>query len=81
MQPIWKINFIDGDMLVVGNNSIGENRAWVTSAVITGLYIGGDDCCEGGSKEGKERGKKFLANPEVDAVAQGESFRPLEGNG
>jgi len=73
--------FNDADHVVLQQASEGENRARVTSAVITGLFINGDDFSAGGSEEGKEKAKKFLTNPDVIAVAQGESFRPLEGNG
>jgi len=73
--------FNDADHVVLQQATEGENRARVTSAVITGLLIGGDDFSAGGSEEGKEKAKKFLTNAQVNAVAQGESFRPLEGNG
>lgn len=73
--------FNDADHVVLQEATEGENRARVTSAVITGLFIGGDDFSEGGSKEGKERARKFLTNPEVNEVAQGKTFRPIEGNG
>jgi alpha-galactosidase len=59
----------------------GEHRARVTSSVITGLYIAGDDFSVEGSAEGKERAAKYLTNEEINAVARGASFRPLEGNG
>ena len=72
--------FNDADHVVLQEATDGENRARVTSAVITGLFIGGDDFSQGGSIEGKERAKKYLTNSNVNAVAQGESFRPLEGN-
>ena len=72
--------FNDADHVVLQEATEGENRARVTSAVITGLFIGGDDFSQGGSIEGKERAKKYLTNSNVNAVAQGESFRPLEGN-
>lgn len=71
----------DADHVVLQQATEGENRARVTSAVITGLVIGGDDFSAEGSHEGKERATRYLTNPEVNAVAQGESFYPLEGNG
>ena len=73
--------FNDADHVVLQQATDGENRARITSAVITGLFITGDDFSEGGSLEGKEKAKKFLTNSEIIAVAQGESFSPLEGNG
>lgn len=73
--------FNDADHVVLHDATEGENRARVTSAVITGLLITGDDFSAGGSDEGKEKARKFLTNPEVNAAAQGVSFRPVEGNG
>jgi len=71
----------DADHIVLQEATDGENRARVTSAVITGLYIAGDDFSKGGSKEGKEKAMKYLTNAEVNAIATGRSFRPVEGNG
>jgi alpha-galactosidase len=59
----------------------GENRARITSAIITGLYIAGDDFSKEGPEEGKERARKYLTNPAVNAIATGVTFRPVEGNG
>lgn len=73
--------FNDADHVVLQQASEGENRARVTSAVITGLFIGGDDFSTGGSDEGKEKARRFLTNPDINAMAQGVSFRPVEGNG
>lgn len=79
IDRIYQYN--DADHVVLQQASEGENRARVTSAVITGLLIGGDDFSAEGSVEGKEKAKLFLTNVEVNAAAQGKSFRPLEGNG
>lgn len=73
--------FNDADHVVLQQATDGENRARVTSAIITGLFITGDDFSKGGSQEGKEKARRFLTNAEVNAVAQGHSFRPVEGNG
>lgn len=73
--------FNDADHVVLQQATEGENRARVTSAIITGLVIAGDDFSKGGSEEGREKARKFLTNSEVNAVAQGHSFRPVEGNG
>jgi len=73
--------FNDADHVVLKEATEGENRARVTSAVITGLFITGDDFSKGGPKDVKERAMKFLTNKEVNAVAKGISFRPVEGNG
>lgn len=81
----WWINkiyrFNDADHVVLQQASEGENRARVTSAVITGLFISGDDFSKEGSEEGKIKAKQFLTNAEVNAAATGHSFRPVEGTG
>ncbi|MDR2086467.1 MAG: alpha-galactosidase [Dysgonamonadaceae bacterium] len=79
IDKVYRYN--DADHIVLRDATEGENRARVTSAVITGLYIAGDDFSEEGSEEGKERAKKYLCNPRINAIANGVSFRPLEGNG
>ncbi|MEV6521452.1 carbohydrate-binding protein [Longispora sp. NPDC051575] len=57
------------------------NRARVTSAVITGVYLISDDFSAGGNAELKVRAKKFLQNPQVNGIAQlGRSFRPVEAD-
>jgi alpha-galactosidase len=71
----------DADHVVLQEATEGENRARVTSAVITGMFIAGDDFSADGSGEGKLRAQKYLVNREVNALATGESFRPVEGNG
>lgn len=71
----------DADHVVLKDATEGENRARITSAVITGLYIAGEDFSEGGSKEGKERATKYLTNEDVNLIANGVSFRPIEGIG
>lgn len=73
-------HYNDADHIVLQDATEGENRARVTSAVITGLYIAGDDFSKTGSREGKERAEKYLTNREINALA-GKSFRPIEGNG
>ncbi|GAA0551436.1 alpha-galactosidase [Chitinophaga japonensis] len=81
----WWITHIyqynDADHVVLQQATEGENRARVTSAVITGLFIAGDDFSREGSEEGKARARKFLTNAEVNAAAMGRSFRPVEGTG
>lgn len=81
----WWINRVyqynDADHVVLQGATEGENRARITSAIITGLYIAGDDFSAGGSKEGKERACKYLTNQDINLIANGVSFRPVEGNG
>lgn len=79
IDKVYQYN--DADHIVVQNATEGENRARVTSAVITGLYIAGDDFSKGGSAEGKERSVKYLTNPAINKIATGISFRPVEGDG
>lgn len=79
IDKVYQYN--DADHIVLRDATEGENRARVTSAVITGLYIAGDDFSNEGSAEGKERAIKYLTNPAINAIANGVSFRPIEGNG
>jgi alpha-galactosidase len=81
----WWLNgvygFNDADHVVLDGHSEGENRARVTSSVITGIFITGDDFSNDGSAAGKERARKFLTNDEVNAVARlRQTFRPIEGD-
>jgi alpha-galactosidase len=71
----------DADHVVLREATEGENRARVTSAVITGLYIAGDDFSAEGDTEAKERAVKYLTNPLINVIATGRSFRPVEGTG
>lgn len=73
--------FNDADHIVLRDATDGENRARVTSGVITGIYIGGDDFSASGGQDGKEKALKYLTNPAINALATGEVFRPAEGNG
>ena len=73
--------FNDPDHIVLRDATDGENRARVTSGVITGIFIAGDDFSKGGSKEVKEKAMKYLTNAEINAIANGESFHPVDGNG
>jgi len=74
-------DFNDPDEVVLDGFSEGENRARVTSAAVTGLFICGDDFSRDGGPLGKERARKFLTNLGIGAVARiPKSFRPVEGN-
>jgi alpha-galactosidase len=56
------------------------NRARVTSAVITGVYLISDDFSAQGDPVLKARAEKFLRNKEINEVARiGRSFRPVDG--
>jgi len=74
-------DFNDPDHIVLDGYSKGENRARVTSAAITGVFISGDDFSYDGSVTGKELAKELLNNAEINAVAKiKKSFRPVEDN-
>lgn len=73
--------FNDPDHLVMEGATEGENRARVTSGVVTGIYMIGDDLSASGELEAKEKVKKFLTNPEINDIARIPfSFRPLRGD-
>jgi len=81
-------DYNDADHVVLEGYSEGENRARVTSAVITGLFITGDDFSESGNPVARERALKYLTNPDINELARrgsrvgvmGHLFAPLEGN-
>ena len=79
IDKVYQYN--DADHIVLRDATEGENRARITSAVITGLYIAGDDYSNEGGDDGKERSIKYLTNPLINAIATGVSFWPVEGNG
>lgn len=70
----------DADHVVLRDATEGENRARITSSVITGLFITGDDYSAKGDENVKNRARKYLTNPDVNAIATGRSFRPLTGD-
>lgn len=74
-------SFNDPDHVVLKDATDGENRARITSAVITGMLILGDDYSEQGDEEAKERTLKYATNQQVNSLADGRAFRPIEGNG
>ncbi|WP_420153252.1 CBM35 domain-containing protein [Siphonobacter sp.] len=71
--------FIDADHVVFANESEGENRARLASALVTGTLITGDDYASDGVW--KARSQELLQNPDLlQVVADGKAFRPVEGN-
>lgn len=75
----YSYNYIDADHVVFADESEGENRARLISAVITGTLITGDDY----SKRGPwtARAKAWLQNQELlKIVENGVAFQPVEGN-
>ncbi len=74
-------DYNDADHVVLDGYSEAENRSRVTSSVITGIFILGDDFSKTGSDEGKERALKYVTNPDIDHIARIEKpFYPVEGN-
>jgi alpha-galactosidase len=72
-------NYIDADHVVFGTEAEGINKARLTSALITGTLITGDDY----SSEGPWRGtaRKWLQNEELLKIARsGLAFMPVDGN-
>lgn len=62
----------------------GANRARITSAVITGLYMLGDNFSLSGripgTEEARKKAKAVATNKEINDIARiGKSFYPLEG--
>src|SRR5690606_22047158 len=73
-------DFIDADHIVFGNSSLGENRARLTSAVVNGSIIMGDDYSSQG--QWMERSKSLLQNKDILKLAARTEgvFVPVEGN-
>lgn len=62
----------------------GSNRARVTSAVITGIYMLGDNLSLKGSHQGdytaRVKNKAFVTNKDINDIARmGKSFYPVDG--
>ncbi|MEJ2881203.1 alpha-galactosidase [Pedobacter sp. GR22-6] len=72
-------NYIDADHVVFSNESEGVNRARLTSSVITGTLITGDDFSSSGVW--MERAEKLLQNKDILNIAKsGLAFMPVDGN-
>ncbi|MBB5638090.1 alpha-galactosidase [Pedobacter cryoconitis] len=72
-------NYIDGDHLVLKNETLGANKARVTSGVINGTLMMGDDFSSTGQWNG--RAQTLFQNQDVlDIARNGVAFRPVEGN-
>ena len=82
----WWLNQVytynDPDHLLLEPVSDGENRARITSGVITGIFMNGDDLSYiSGIQVAKDKARKFLTNEDINAIAKmGKSFRPVNGN-
>ena len=72
-------NYLDADHIVFGTETVGANRARLTSAIVTGTLITGDDFSSKGTWTA--RAQSLLQNKDVLAAARtGKAFRPVEGN-
>jgi alpha-galactosidase len=76
-------SYNDPDNIVLNGFTEGENRARITSSVITGIYNVSDDFSTTGPKTSKDRAALYITNPEVNRIARlCKSFMPVEsGNG
>lgn len=69
-------DFADADHVVFGNESEGVNKARLTSSLVTGTLITGDDYSKDG--QWKERARKLLQNKDIIQLAQTtNNFRPV----
>ena len=82
----WWLNQVytynDPDHLLLEPVSDGENRARITSGVITVIFMNGDDLSYiSGIQVAKDKARKFLTNEDINAIAKmGKSFRLVNGN-
>jgi len=75
----YTYNYIDADHVVFADETEGENRARLISAVITGTLITGDDYSKHGNWS--KKAKEWLGNKELlKIVSNGKAFLPVEGN-
>lgn len=69
----------DADHVVFGTEQPGANRARLTSSIITGTVITGDDYSTAGAWTGTAQ--QLLQNKDLLAISPaGKSFRPVTGN-
>lgn len=74
-------NFLDGDHLVFGTETRGTNRVRLTSGIVTGTLITGDDYSAVGGWD--TTAKTLLQNQDILDIARngkGRAFQPVEGN-
>ncbi|WP_214226592.1 alpha-galactosidase [Pedobacter sp. B4-66] len=72
-------NYLDADHIVFSNEKEGANRARLTSGLITGTLIMGDDFSSPGVWN--ETAKKLLNNEQLLAIPKsGVAFMPVNGN-
>lgn len=72
-------NYLDGDHLVFGAETAGENRARLASGIVTGTWITGDDFSTAGAWT--TTSQTLLQNEDLLTLAvEGKVFIPVEGN-
>ncbi|ALL06770.1 hypothetical protein AQ505_15485 [Pedobacter sp. PACM 27299] len=72
-------DYVDADHVVLGDETVGANKARTLSAIVTGTLLVGDDFSVEG--QWKERAAELFQNQEVLSVLKdGKSFRPLQSN-
>jgi len=72
-------DYMDADHVVLGDESLGANKARTLSAIVTGTFIVGDDFSIPGAWSG--RAKTLFQNKELLAVIKdGKSFKSLEAD-
>ncbi|MHB9057021.1 MAG: T9SS type A sorting domain-containing protein [Paludibacteraceae bacterium] len=72
-------NYNDADNVVLNGFSDGENRARITSSVITGIFIIGDDFSSTGPQTAKDRAETYLVKPEINRIIRlCKAFKPVE---
>nr|WP_295922818.1 T9SS type A sorting domain-containing protein [uncultured Dyadobacter sp.] len=72
-------NYLDGDHLVFGAETAGENRARLASGIVTGTLITGDDFSTTGAWTAASQ--TLLQNEDLlTLAADGKVFTPMEGN-
>jgi hypothetical protein len=69
----------DGDLVVIGPNTLNEARSRVTASAITGMFLDSDRLAENSTAQ--QRAQDLLTRPEILAVARlGKTFRPVEND-
>jgi alpha-galactosidase len=74
-------NYIDADHIVFGTEPLAENRARMTSGLVTGTLITGDDYSTTGTWT--TTAQSLLQNQDLLDIARngnGKAFQPVEGN-
>lgn len=80
----WQKNlydYVDADHIVFGTEPLSENRARLTSALVTGTLITGDDYSATGAWTSTSQ--SLLQNQDLLDIAKngnGKAFQPVEGN-